>query len=101
MVAAPSAQLTTPDVSADEGLAPPEIVRLRRRGRASDYYQALSGAAQVRLRLLVTLHARGELESSANREASRQRLAAQQTQVWQQLQWLIDEMRRMDELDQR
>lgn len=97
MAAAPSAQLTTLDVSVDEGLAPPEIIRLRRRGTSGDYYQALGAAAQVRLRLLATLHTRGELDGSASRESARRRLAVQQSQVWQQLQWLVDEMRRLDE----
>ena len=96
MAAATSTQLTTPDVSVDGGLAPPEIIRFRRQGIAGDYYQALGAAAQVRLRLLATLHARGEL-GSASRESARLRLAAQQNQVWQQLQWLVAEMRRLDE----
>jgi|GEM_PF-3879971 len=97
MAAAPSPQLTTPDVSVDEGLAPPEIIRFRRQGIGGDYYQALGAAAQVRLRLLSSLHARGELSDSVSRESARQRLAAQQSQVWQQLQWLVAEMRRLDE----
>lgn len=97
MAAAPSAQLTTPDVSVDVGLAPPEIIRFRRRGVTGDYYQALGAAAQVRLMLLGSMHARSELDGSSSREASRRRLAAQQHQVWQQLQWLVDEIRRLDE----
>ncbi|HEY3261309.1 MAG TPA: hypothetical protein VGJ95_13755 [Pseudonocardiaceae bacterium] len=97
MAAAPSTQLTTPNVSVDVGLAPPEIIRFRRRGFSGDYYQALGAAAQVRLRLLATLHARSELSGSESRESARQRLVAQQHQVWQQLQWLVDEMRRLDE----
>jgi len=99
MAAAPSTPLTTPDVSVDQGLAPPEIIRLRRRGKIGDYYEALGAAAQVRLRLLTTLHARGELDGLASRESARRRLATQQSQVWQQLQWLVDEMRRLDEAD--
>ena len=97
MAAAPSTQRTTPNVSVDEGLAPPEIIRFRRRNVTGDYYQALGAAAQVRLQLLGTLHARGELGGSASREAARLRLVAQQHQVWQQLQWLVAEMRRMDD----
>jgi hypothetical protein len=85
----------------DAGLTPPEIIRFRRGTTGhdaanADYYQALGAAAQVRLRLLGTLHARGELDD-AGREAARQRLAAQQTQVWQQLEWLVNEMRRLDD----
>jgi len=99
MAAATSQQLATPDVSVDAGLAPPEIVRFRRRGTTGDYYQALGAAAQVRLRLLGTLHARSEMGGSASRESARRRLAAQQNQVWRQLQWLVDEMRRLDELE--
>jgi len=60
---------------------------------SGDYYQALSAAAHMRLRLLCTLHARGEL---ALREAARERLAGQQRQAWLQLQWLMAEMRRLD-----
>jgi len=98
MTAAPPAQLTTPNVDAGEGLPPPEIIRLRRRGTTGDeYYQALGAAAQVRLRLLASLHARGELDGSTCRESTRRRLAAQQNQVWQQLLWLVHEMRRLDE----
>jgi hypothetical protein len=100
MAAAPSTQLTTPVVSVDEGLAPPEIIRFRRRNVTGDYYQALGAAAQVRLRLLGTLHARGELSGSGSRESARRRLAAQQQQVWQQFQWLVAEMRRLDEAGQ-
>lgn len=100
MAAATSEQLTAPDVSLDQGTAPPEIVRFRRRGKAGDYYQALGAAAQVRLRLLGTLHTRREMGGLASREAARRRLAAQQSQIWQQLQWLVDEMRRLDELDE-
>jgi hypothetical protein len=97
MAAAPSAQLTTPNVSVDEGLTPPEIVRFRRQGTTGDYYQALGAAAQVRLRLLATLHARGALNGCVSRESARRRLAAQQSQAWQQLQWVVNEMRRLDE----
>ena len=97
MAAAPSTQLITPDVSVDEGLAPPEIIRFRRQGRTGGYYQALGAAAQVRLRLLGTMHARSELGGSDSRESVRQRLVAQRHQVWQQLQWLVDEMRRLDD----
>jgi hypothetical protein len=79
--------------------APPEILRFRSRGVSGDYYQALSTAAAMRLRLLGTLHARGELAGPAAREATRRRLAAQQRQAWQQLQWLVAEMRRLDEDD--
>lgn len=97
MTAAPSTQVITPNVSVDVGLAPPEIIRFRRQGITGGYYQALGAAAEVRLRLLGTLHARGELSQSASRESARRRLAAQQSQVWQQLQWLVAEMRRLDE----
>jgi len=97
MAAAPSTQLTTQDVSVDVGLAPPEIIRFRRRGIAGDYYQALGAAAQVRLRLLATLHTRSELGGAESRESARLRLAAQQHQVWQQLQWLVAEMQRLDQ----
>lgn len=99
MATALSTQLITPDVSVDEGQAPPEIIRFRRRGITGDYYQALGAAAQVRLRLLGSLHARGELDGSAPRESARRRLAAQQHQVWQQLQWLVAEMRRLDKTE--
>lgn len=82
----------------DEGLAPPEIIRFRRDGgMTGDYYRALGAAAQVRLRLLSTLHARSELTDTTSHEAVRRRLIAQQTRVWQQLQWLVAEMRRLDE----
>ena len=91
MAAAPSTQLTTPDVSADEGQAPPEIIRFRRNGVTGDYYQTLGAAAQVRLRLLGTLHTRGELGGPTSR------LVAQQNQIWRQLHWLVAEMRRLDE----
>lgn len=77
--------------------APPEILRFRTGGVAGDYYHALSSAAAMRLRLLGTLHARGELAGPAAREAVRARLAAQQRQAWQQLQWLVAEMRRLDD----
>jgi hypothetical protein len=77
--------------------APPEIIRFRSGGVAGDYYHALSNAAAVRLRLLGTLHTRGELAGPAAREAARRRLAAQQRQAWQQLQWLVAEMRRLDD----
>lgn len=76
--------------------APPEIVRLRASGASGDYYQALSSAAAMRLRLLGTLHTRGELAGPAQREEARVRLAAQQRQAWKQLQWLMAEMRRLD-----
>lgn len=76
--------------------APPEILRLRSRGVSGDYYQALSTAAAMRLRLLGTLHARSELVGPTVREAARARLAAQQRQAWQQLQWLMAEMHRLD-----
>jgi hypothetical protein len=103
MAAAPSTQLPTPGVpapaaSVDETTAPPpEIVKFRRDGLTGDYYQALGAAAQVRLRLLGTLHARSEQAGSASREAIRRRLDVQQRRVWQQLQWLVAEMRRLDE----
>jgi hypothetical protein len=105
MAAAPSAhlptQIPTPAVSVDAGLTPPEIIRFRRgtAGTDGDYYQALGAAAQVRLRLLGTLHARSELDGDG-REAARRRLAAQQTQAWKQLEWLVTEMRRLDELNE-
>ncbi len=97
MAAAPLAHLSTDGLSADDGMAPPEIIRFRRDGVSGDYYQALGTAAQVRLRLLATLHARAELSDSASRESVRRRLAAQQHQVWQQLEWLVAEMRRLDD----
>jgi len=75
---------------------PPEIMRYRSRHLSGDYYQALSTAAAMRLRLLSTLHARSELSGPQVREAARTRLAAQQRQAWQQLQWLMAEMRRLD-----
>lgn len=99
MTAAPSAQLPPPPVSVDAGLAPPEIIRFRRGNASGDYYQALGAAAQVRLRLLGTLHTRAKLDGDGKgRNASRRRLEAQQTQVWQQLEWLVSEMRRLDEI---
>jgi hypothetical protein len=97
MAAAPSTQLTTSNVSGEEGQAPPEIVRFRRSGMTGDYYQTLGAAAQVRLRLLSTLHARSELRTSTAEESARKRLAAQQRQAWQQLQWIVAEMRRLDD----
>jgi hypothetical protein len=97
MAAAPSTQLTTPHVSVDEGQAPPEIVRFHRSGVTGDYYQALGAAAQMRLRLLGTLHARSELRPVTAGDSARKRLAAQQNLAWQQLQWLVAEMRRIDD----
>ena len=91
-------------VTVDAGFeAPPEIIRFQSRGRGSgssgdDYYKALSAAAAMRLRLLGTLHARSELAGPAVRESAKVRLAAQQRQAWQQLQWLMAEMKRIDEL---
>jgi hypothetical protein len=76
--------------------APPEIIRFHSRGLSGDYYQALSAAAAMRLRLLGTLHARGELEGTAVPQSARVRLAGQQRQAWQQLQWLMAEMYRLD-----
>jgi hypothetical protein len=76
--------------------APPEIVRFHSRGVSGDYYQALSAAAAMRLRLLGTLHARGELADPAVPQSARVRLAGQQRQAWQQLQWLMAEMYRLD-----
>jgi hypothetical protein len=76
--------------------APPEIIRFHSRGLSGDYYQALSAAAAMRLRLLGTLHARGELAGSAVPPSSKTRLAGQQRQAWQQLQWLMAEMYRLD-----
>lgn len=105
MAAAPPRQLSTPKISVDpiasvdEGLTPPEIIRFNRGGTAGNYYQALGAAAQVRLRLLGTLHARGELGICTPRESARQRLAAQQNQAWRQLQWLVAEMQRLDDAD--
>lgn len=99
MVAAASAQLYAPSVSADDGPAPPEIIRFRRSGNTGDYYQALRAAAQVRLRLLGTLHARGEFSGFGGvipSESATRRLEAQQTLAWQQLQWVVAEMRRLD-----
>lgn len=96
MTTAPSTQLSNPRVSVDVGQAPPEIIRFRSRGLTGDYYQALGAAAQVRLRLLSTMHTRSELDSPAASEAARVRLAAQQNQAWRQLQWLVAEMRRLD-----
>jgi hypothetical protein len=80
----------------DDAQAPPEILRFRSRGLSGDYYQALGTAATMRLRLLGTLHARSELAGPTAREATRERLLAQQRQAWQQLQWLMAEMRRLD-----
>jgi hypothetical protein len=79
--------------------APPEIIRFHTRGLAGDYYQALSVAAGMRLRLLGTLHARGELAEPAVSQSARVRLARQQRQAWQQLQWLMAEMYRLDKED--
>jgi hypothetical protein len=76
--------------------APPEIIRFHTRGLSGDYYQALSAAAAMRLRLLGTLHARGELAGPAIPQSARVRLAGQQRQAWQQLQWLMAEMYRLD-----
>jgi hypothetical protein len=79
--------------------APPEIIRFHSRGLSGDYYQALSAAAAMRLRLLGTLHARGELaefSGSGVPQSARVRLAGQQRQAWQQLQWLMAEMYRLD-----
>jgi hypothetical protein len=83
-------------VRREELETPPEIIRFQSRGLSRDYYQALGTAAAMRLRLLGTLHARGELGGPAMGEAARARLAAQQRQAWQQLQWLMAEMRRLD-----
>jgi hypothetical protein len=76
--------------------APPEIIRFRASDAPGDYYQALSAAAAMRLRLLGTLHQRAELAGPSQREAARARLAAQQDQAWKQLQWLMAEMQRLD-----
>jgi hypothetical protein len=76
--------------------APPEIIRFHSRGLSGDYYQALSAAAAMRLRLLGTLHARGELAGPAVPQSAKARLAGQQRQAWQQLQWLMAEMYRLD-----
>lgn len=99
MAAAAPAQLSAPSVSADDGTAPPEIVRFRRSGSTGDYYQALRAAAQVRLRLLGTLHARGEFSGFGGvmpSESATRRLEAQQNLAWQQLQWIVAEMQRLD-----
>ncbi|HEY0640067.1 MAG TPA: hypothetical protein VGD67_20720 [Pseudonocardiaceae bacterium] len=97
MAPAPSTQLFTTDVSVDDGSAPPEIVRFRRNRDGGDYYQALSAAAHVRLRLLGTLHTRTALADNSASPAARARLAAQQERTWRQLRWLLAEMRRMDQ----
>lgn len=86
----------------DDPGPPPEIVRFRASHPTlgDDYYQALSAAAQVRLRLLGTLHTRGELDDGApsrRRSAVRDRLAARRRQVWRQLHWITTEMRRLDD----
>ena len=99
MVAAASTRLSDPPVSVDgvaEGPAPPEIVRFRRAGMPGDYYQALGVAAQVRLRMLSTLHLRTSLGGAPPTAAALRRIEAQQHQLWQQLQWVVAEMRRLD-----
>lgn len=87
---------SSPGVRRCDPSAPPEIIRFHTRGLTGDYYQALSTAATMRLRLLGTLHARGELAGPAVSQSARVRLAGQQRQAWQQLQWLMAEMYRLD-----
>lgn len=105
MVAA-SAELSVQTVSVDDvgdGPIPPEIARFLRRGVPGDYYQALRAAAQVRLRLLGTLHARSEFsgfDGVLPSDSATRRLEAQQTLVWEQLQWVVSEMRRLDQAGQ-
>ncbi len=99
MAAVASPRLSVPPVSVDsvdDGPAPPEIIRFRRSGMAGDYYAALGAAAQVRLRLLSTLHARSSLGGVQPTESAMRRIEAQQRQVWEQLQWVVAEMRRLD-----
>lgn len=91
----------TPGIAPDVSGAPPEIIRFRSSHTTlgDEYYQALGAAAQVRLRLLGTMHARAELDdatTSEQRRAVRERLAAQRRRVWRQLQWITTEMRRLD-----
>jgi hypothetical protein len=102
MVAA-SAELPTEATGVEDGPAPPEIVRFLSRGVPGDYYQALRSAALVRLRLLGTLHARSEFsgfEGVLPSDSATRRLEAQQTLAWDQLQWVVSEMRRLDRAGQ-